>query len=62
MKIYGKEDFNFMLPSKQEIIRLRNCILKEKIVFGMENINCCKPRITRYYATFYKMNYKTWDY
>lgn len=42
MKIYGKEDFNFMLPSKQEIIRLRNFILKEKIVFGMENINCCK--------------------
>lgn len=61
MKIYGKEDFNFMLHSKQEIIRLRNCILK-KIVFGMENINCCKPRITRYYATFYKMNYKILDY
>jgi len=55
MKIYSKEYFNFMLPSKQEIIRLRNCILKEKIVFGMENINCCKPRITRYYATFYKI-------
>ena len=32
MKIYSKEYFNFMLPSKQEIIRLRNCILKEKIV------------------------------
>lgn len=62
MKIYGKEDFNFMLPSKQEIIRLRNCILKEKIVLGMENINCCKPRITRYYATFYKMNYKILNY
>ena len=31
MKIYGKEDFNYMLPSKQEIIQLRNCILKEKI-------------------------------
>ena len=31
MKIYGKEDFNFMLPSRQEIMQLRNCILKEKI-------------------------------
>lgn len=32
MKIYGKEDFNFMLPSKQEIIRLRNCILKKLLL------------------------------
>ena len=31
MKIYGKEDLNFMLPSKQEIMPLRNFILKEKI-------------------------------